>query len=103
MLAQPIVLKDLYDTGSKTAGSHGILVKAGKSNEAVIGNDTGCHSCGSKTPGTNGNWIPDHQPPLNLNPNNVPMDLYPHCLRCSRVQGGQIRGFLQVLKSFFAE
>ncbi|QIL80978.1 RHS repeat protein [Diaphorobacter sp. HDW4A] len=58
-----------------------------------IGDATGCHTCGSTVPGTNsGNWIPDHQPPNALNPDAGPQRLYPHCLSCSRRQGGQIRG-----------
>ena len=58
-----------------------------------IGQNTGCHTCGSKDPGTtSGNHIPDHQPPNALNPSGGPQELYPHCLTCSRVQGGQVRG-----------
>ncbi len=57
-----------------------------------IGQETGCHTCGSTNPGTkSGNFIPDHQPPNGLNPNNGPQELYPHCLNCSRVQGGEVR------------
>ena len=58
-----------------------------------IGQNTGCHTCGSKDPGTTGgNHIPDHQLPNALNPPGGPQKLYPHCLTCSRVQGGQVRG-----------
>ena len=58
-----------------------------------IGKDTGCHTCGSKNPGTkSGNFVPDHQPPNALNPDGGPQRLYPHCLRCSKVQGGQVTG-----------
>ena len=58
-----------------------------------IGDATGCHTCGSSEPGTKGgNWVPDHQPPNSLNPDDKPQRLYPHCLSCSRRQGGQIRG-----------
>uniref|UniRef100_UPI001C3F4BAA hypothetical protein n=1 Tax=Janthinobacterium agaricidamnosum TaxID=55508 RepID=UPI001C3F4BAA len=58
-----------------------------------IGQNTGCHTCGSKDPGTtSGNHIPDHQPPNALNPSGGAQELYPHCLTCSRVQGGQVRG-----------
>ena len=58
-----------------------------------IGNKTGCHTCGSKNPGTkSGNFVPDHQPPNALNPDGDPQRLYPHCLSCSRTQGGQVRG-----------
>ncbi len=58
-----------------------------------IGNDSGCHTCGSKDPGTkSGNFVPDHQPPNRLNPDGGPQRLYPQCLGCSRTQGGQVRG-----------
>ncbi len=59
-----------------------------------IGNDTGCHTCGEKDPGTvSGNFFPDHQPPNKINPPGGKQDLYPHCLRCSRRQGGQVRQY----------
>ena len=58
----------------------------------AIGYDTGCHTCGSTDPGTkSGNFVPDHQPPNQLYPDNGPQELYPQCLACSRQQGGQIR------------
>ncbi|TBU74091.1 RHS repeat domain-containing protein [Phytopseudomonas daroniae] len=58
-----------------------------------IGRKTGCHTCGSTDPRTtSGNHIPDHQPANALNPSGGPQELYPHCLTCSRVQGGQVRG-----------
>ena len=57
-----------------------------------IGRDTGCHTCGSTDPGTkSGHFVPDHQPPNALNPPGGAQDLYPHCLSCSRAQGGEIR------------
>lgn len=57
-----------------------------------IGRDTGCHTCGSRDPGTkSGNFVGDHQPANALNPEGGPQRLYPHCLSCSRLQGGQIR------------
>ena len=53
-----------------------------------IGNRTGCHTCGAKTPGTkSGNWVTDHQPPKAL---GKPKALKPHCMTCSRRQGGQV-------------
>jgi RHS repeat-associated protein len=58
-----------------------------------IGNATGCHTCGTTDPGTkSGNFVPDHQPPSALNPDGGSQNLYPQCLSCSRVQGGQVRG-----------
>jgi RHS repeat-associated protein len=56
-----------------------------------LGEKNGCHSCGSKEPKTkSGNFIPDHQTPSALNEAGVPQRLYPHCLDCSRLQGGQV-------------
>jgi len=61
----------------------------------AIGQATGCHSCGTKNPGTkSGHFIPDHQPPSRLNPSGLSQRLYPHCLSCSRLQGGQVTGTL---------
>jgi hypothetical protein len=55
-----------------------------------IGGQTGCHTCGIRTPGTKGgNFIPDHQPQIRLSPG--PYRLYPHCQGCSWLQGGQVR------------
>ncbi len=56
-----------------------------------IGRRYGCHTCGTKDTGTrNGHFIPDHQPP-NYRAGNRPQRLYPHCIECSRRQGGQAR------------
>ncbi len=53
-----------------------------------IGNEAGCHTCGIRDPGTtSGNFVPDHQPPNALNPNNKSQRLYPHCIYCSDNQG----------------
>lgn len=57
-----------------------------------IGQESGCHSCGSMEPGTKrGDFVGDHQPPTSLNRNAAPQSLYPQCLQCSRIQGGQAR------------
>jgi RHS repeat-associated protein len=58
----------------------------------AIGEQYGCHTCGTKT--SNGIYIPDHQPPLKINPNG-PFELFPHCPSCSKLQGGQITTFLK--------
>jgi hypothetical protein len=56
-----------------------------------IGQTTGCHTCGTTSPGTrSGNFVPDHQPPSALNESGAPQRLYPHCLNCSRRQGGEV-------------
>lgn len=51
----------------------------------------GCHTCGTRDPGTrSGDAIPDHQPPNALNPTGGRQRLYPHCSTCSRRQAGQV-------------
>ncbi len=56
-----------------------------------FGADTGCHTCGTKTPETPlGNFIPDHQPPSRLISPGQAQRLFPHCLACSLRQGGLI-------------
>jgi RHS repeat-associated protein len=61
-----------------------------------IGRTTGCHMCGATDPGTkSGNFIPDHQPPSKLNDQGADQRLYPHCLRCSLRQGGEVRETLR--------
>ena len=65
--------------------------------EAVnaIGQKSGCHTCGSLDPGTkSGNFIPDHQPPSRLAPEQ-PQQLYPQCQGCSRRQGGEVNAELK--------
>jgi hypothetical protein len=48
----------------------------------------GCHSCGTKDPGTkSGNAIADHQPPQAL---AEPLVFLPHCNHCKARQGGQV-------------
>jgi RHS repeat-associated protein len=48
----------------------------------------GCHSCGTKDPGTkSGNAVVDHQPPQKLGETT---DFLPHCLSCARRQGGEV-------------
>jgi hypothetical protein len=56
-----------------------------------IGQSTGCHTCGTKDPGTkSGNFVLDHQDPTALNPVGTPQRGYPQCLACSRRQGGHV-------------
>jgi RHS repeat-associated protein len=57
----------------------------------------GCHTCGKTDPGTKtGNAVLDHQPVSALSPPGSPQRLYPHCLGCSRKQGGEIRRIQQI-------
>ena len=59
----------------------------------------GCHSCGTKNPGTkSGNAVADHQPPQALALPGERIRFFPHCLNCARVQGGQV---LQKLLDLF--
>ena len=61
-----------------------------------IGNESGCHTCGTRNPGTqSGHWVGDHQPSTRLNPPGGQQRLYPHCLSCSRRQGGEVRRAVQ--------
>ena len=51
-------------------------------------NKHGCHTCGTKSPGTkSGNAIADHQPPQAL---DEPKKFFPHCIDCARRQGGEV-------------
>ena len=53
-----------------------------------IGRTYGCHTCGTKDPETaSGNYVLDHQAPIRLNRNGLPMRIYPHCALCSARQG----------------
>ena len=57
-----------------------------------MGNAHGCHTCGTKSPGTKSeNWVGDHQPETALTPPGKPQVYKPQCLACSRRQGGQVR------------
>jgi hypothetical protein len=56
-----------------------------------IGRTYGCHTCGTKDPGTvSGNFVGDHQDPNAVNSEGRPGRIYPHCLACSRGQGGYV-------------
>jgi hypothetical protein len=53
-----------------------------------LGTKFGCHTCGTKEPGTrSGNYILDHRPSTGWNPLNRKQYLYPHCMACSNRQG----------------
>ena len=56
-----------------------------------IGTRSGCHSCGTKTPGTkSGHLVIDHQPPNALASPTEPQRLFPQCRTCSARQGAEI-------------
>jgi hypothetical protein len=59
-----------------------------------IGEAFGCHTCGTLNSGSLvGNFVPDHQPPTQLNPLSSLQRLYPQCVSCSQMQGGMIRRY----------
>ena len=51
-----------------------------------IGRKHGCHSCGTRR----GKFIADHQPPIKLSSPGELMRFYPHCGRCSSLQGNAL-------------
>lgn len=56
-----------------------------------IGNKYGCHTCGTRNPGTPlGNWVLDHQPASRLSRRGLDQRLFPHCRTCSVRQGGLV-------------
>jgi hypothetical protein len=60
------------------------------------GDESGCHTCGTKDPGTPlDNYVLDHQPPTALNLFGSAQRLYPQCVACSRQQGGWISHYLR--------
>jgi RHS repeat-associated protein len=68
------------------------FTKTERSEVTKIGKESGCHTCGKKDPGTkSGDFVPDHQPPSATAKPGEKQRLYPHCLECSRRQGGQVR------------
>ena len=66
------------------------------------GNKYGCHTCGTKNPGTkNGDWIPDHCPPTKMAPSNQ-QKLRPQCQHCARRQGGKVKHQREMLQKWGA-
>jgi RHS repeat-associated protein len=70
-----------------------------------LGENHGCHGCGSTDPGTkSGHFIPDHQPTSGLIgegkpfPPGTPQVLAPHCKSCMKSQGGKVKRILDLLK-----
>jgi hypothetical protein len=56
-----------------------------------IGSRYGCHTCGTKDPGTaTGRFVVDVQPPTAIVKPGQSQRLYPHCLSCSRTQGRHV-------------
>lgn len=56
-----------------------------------MGQRNGCHTCGTRNPGTkSGNFVGDHQPPTKLNPPGGQQQYHPQCQNCSNVQGGRV-------------
>jgi len=85
------------------------IPKSIKDQVNALGNERGCHSCGTRTPGTSdGHWIPDHVPPVALSsaivkqffgltkleiPDYPPGGWYllPHCKFCASKQGRKVK------------
>ncbi|MBI9047628.1 MAG: RHS repeat-associated core domain-containing protein [Anaerolineaceae bacterium] len=66
-----------------------------------FGDKYGCHTCGTKDPGTrSGNWYLDHQPASKLIQNNQPQRLFPQCKNCSNKQGGEVRSYFSRLPNY---
>jgi hypothetical protein len=56
-----------------------------------MGSKWGCHTCGTKDPGTaSGNFVGDHQRPISW---GRPERIYPQCVACSNFQGGWLRQY----------
>lgn len=56
-----------------------------------IGRKYGCHTCGTKDPGTpSGNFFLDHQLSSALNPPGRSQRIFPHCIACSGRQGAWV-------------
>jgi hypothetical protein len=89
----PAVGDDLLEPGpwateSVPSSAPGKITQAERDLLNPIGDASGCHSCGSTTPGTkSGNWIGDHQPVSRTVEPGTPQVLYPHCQTCSNDQG----------------
>ncbi|WP_342359656.1 hypothetical protein [Terrarubrum flagellatum] len=63
-----------------------------------LGDKNGCSTCGTSTPGTKtGSWVGDHQAPNALNPPGRNQSFFPHCLACSRSQGGIVGSILRLI------
>ena len=69
---------------------------AQKAENTSRGYKYGCHTCGTKDPGTlSGQFHCDHQPSTSLCDDGTPQYYYPHCASCSARQGGLIRKYKQ--------
>lgn len=68
------------------------VTSAQKAELTKIGQETGCHSCGTKEFGTrSGKPVGDHQPPTALTQPGQEQRLYPQCATCSAKQGAEVR------------
>ncbi|WP_180985881.1 hypothetical protein [Streptomyces sp. CB02959] len=67
-----------------------------------LGEQFGCHTCGSKDPmSKGGNFVPDHQPISSWVPDGTPQRLYPQCLPCSRQQAGWARQLAPIMRPLY--
>jgi uncharacterized protein RhaS with RHS repeats len=81
-----------FSKGSIPAGPSAKPTAAQQRQINALGQKNGCHTCGTKQPGTKtGNFVGDHQPPTKINPPGSPQRYHPQCKGCSDVQGGRLR------------
>lgn len=81
-----------FAVGSVAAGPTPRPRSAQQSEINEKGAEFGCHTCGTKSPGTpGGNWVGDHRYPTSLVTPGAAQRYFPQCLHCSRIQGGLIR------------
>lgn len=63
-----------------------------------LGDRYGCHQCGAREPGTQrGRWVYDHQDASALGRSASGRLILPHCVHCSRRQGGIVNEILRYL------
>ncbi len=90
--AKPSTLSPGPNAGEGVPATGPTATRGERSQVNQQGAEQGCHTCGASEPGTqSGNWVPDHQPATALNPEGGPQTLQPHCIDCSRRQGGEVK------------
>jgi len=81
-----------FSKGSIPAGPSAKPTAAQQRKINALGQKNGCHTCGTKQPGTKtGNFVGDHQPPTKMNPPGSQQRYHPQCKGRSDVQGGRLR------------
>ena len=86
--AKPSTLKPGPHAKESIPGHNGRPTAAEQRQVNELMNKNGCHTCGTKNPGTNtGNAVVDHQPARALGNTER---FFPHCIECMRRQGGEV-------------